>query len=667
MTEPGSLSLKQRDPAPSPLPATLGLLACIWIPLFWSLPWWMPVLAALIVLTRLSRPWPGRRPPIVLRIALVAIGIGLVFWTFHSLNGAVAGSALLLLMAALKILESCSQRDLRVLILIGYFEIGADFFLSQSPILALYLAGLLVGLTAIWLWIEDPDHTRTAWPFRGRALRCLLQALPTALLLFLAVPRIPGPLWGLGAPAHRFLGLPRSLDPDALNRIVLSHQMVFRIRYESLPPPRSERYFRGPVFNRFTGTRWLPGRVTAIPPPQRTVLSGPAVRYRITLEPTGTHALYALDFPVDWSIAARLDAFFELRSPIPLHHLTTYTAISYPELRMQGLPASARLRDLALPEGIDPKARALAQRWRAENPTPRSIIQRALAYFHDQPFYYTLHPPKLSGPNAVDQFLFKTRRGFCQHYASAFAVLMRAAGIPTRVVTGFVGGHYDALGGFYVIRESDAHAWDEVWLHGAGWVRIDPTAAIAASRVSPGTLALFAGSVHLAGFTFPDAGIWEHLQNGWDVLNAVWDRWVLGYGPRLQRRLLNSLNPAKHHTLEWIGLILLALIIPTLATGGWLLWSHFRELRLSPEERVWLRLVRKLRDWGHPEAWETPLAFAERIGQKLPESQASLRLLALDYSELHYGDRVLPARIALLRVAVSRFTLPHSKNPPPRS
>jgi len=440
--------------------------------------------------------------------------------------------------------------------------------------------------------------------------------------------------------------------------------MVFRIRYKGHPPPRSERYFRGPVFNRFTGTRWLPGRVAAIPPPRKTILAGPAVRYRITLEPTGTRALYALDYPVDWSIAARLDSFFELRSPIPLRQLTAYTAISYPGLRMQGLPAAARLRDLALPVGIDPKARALARRWRAEDPAPRLIIRRALAYFHDQPFYYTLHPPKLNGPNTVDQFLFRIRQGFCQHYASAFAVLMRAAGIPTRVVTGFVGGHDDALGGFYVIRESNAHAWDEVWLHGEGWVRVDPTAAIAASRISPNTQALFAGSVHLAGFTFPDQGIWEHLQNGWDALNAVWDRWVLGYGPHLQRRLLDSLDPAGHHALEWIGLVLLALLAPTLATGGWLIRSRLGRLRRSPEERIWRRLLRKLRRSGHPKLWETPLAFAERIGQKLPEAQASLRLLAWEYSDLHYGDHPSPVRIALLRAAVSRFTPPHHQHPP---
>lgn len=643
----------------SPLAVLLGLLAGIWIPLFWSLPWWMPVTAGLVLLVRLSRPWPGRRPSIVLRIALVALGAGLVFYTFDSLNGAVAGSALLLLMAALKSLESCSPRDLRVLVMIAYFEIGADFFLSQSPILAVYLAILLVGLTAVWLWMEEPDPIRPRLPRWGRALKSLLTAVPTALLLFLAVPRIPGPLWGLGAPTHRQLGLPESLDPGALNHIVLSHRMVFRIHYAGPAPPPSERYFRGPVFNRFTGTRWLPGRAASILPPRKILLSGRPVRYRITLEPTETRALYALDFPVDWSIAARLNSFFELRSPHRIRHLTAYTAISYPALRMQGLPATARMRDLALPAGIDPKARQLAEQWRAEDPSPRAIIRRALAYFHDQPFYYTLHPPKLSGRNAVDQFLFKTRRGFCQHYASAFAVLMRAAGIPARVVTGFVGGQDDPIGGFYVIRESDAHAWDEVWLHGTGWVRVDPTAAIAPSRVSPGTRALFAGSVHLAGLTFPDQGIWARLQNGWEAFDADWDRWVLGYGPRLQHRLLDSLDPAGHPTLEWIGLIALALAIPGLAAGGWLLLMRWKHGRRSPEERLWNRLLHKLKRWGCPEAWETPLAFAERIGARIPRAQSDLRELALFYSDLHYGDRPSPDAIARLHIAISHLISLH--------
>ena len=640
--------------ANSPVPGLFITLALVWLPLFRELPAWMVGSAGLMLIARLRRPWPGQRPSLWIRLLLIGVGLAFVLITFHGLNGALPGSALLLLMAALKAFESTSLRDLRILVLIGYFEIGADLFLSQAPIVVLYLAVVTLLLTALWLHLESGREKGGPWSAWREALGWLIRALPTALILFFVFPRIPGPLWGLGPASTHPLGLPRHLDPGSLNRIVLSHQIVFRIRYRGPPPPRTDRYFRGPVFNHFTGTTWLPGRTTHLPPPRTTRLFGAAYRYRITLEPTETRALYALDFPVDWSIAARLDSLFELRAPFPIHRLTHYEAISYPDLRMEHLPEMTRLRDLALPIGADPKSRALALHWREKDPHSRAIINRALSFFHNQPFYYTLHPPLLTKTNPIDDFLFRTRRGFCQHYASAFAFLMRAAGIPARVVTGFVGGHYNSIGGFYVIRESDAHAWDEVWIHGRGWMRVDPTQAIAVSRVSPGARAVLSGHLRLAGLELPDQGLWLHLQTSWDAFDAIWDRWVLGYGPRLQERLLHDVGFGLAQTAEWAGFILIALGFPFFLNR--LRWPNgFRRSRRI-EEKAWQRLLRRMRPWGIPKAWEPPMVFARRMSvQLIADKGQDFLALAHRYSDLHYQNDPLPEEVRRFAEAASRY------------
>ncbi len=624
-------------PARSPLPGLFIALGLVWLPLFRELPAWMVGAAFLLLIARWRLPWPGKRPLFWIRLLLIGAGLVLVLATFHGLNGALPGAALLLLMASLKALESTSMRDLRILVLIGYFEIGADFFLSQAPLLALYLAIVTLFLTTTWLGFESPPDARGPWSAWPEALSYLARALPTALILFFIVPRIPGPLWGLGPTSTHPLGLPRHLDPGSLSRIVLSHRIVFRIHYLGPPPPRGERYFRGPVFNRFTGTTWLPGRTARLPPPRATHLHGPTYHYRITLEPTGTRALYALDFPVDWSIGARLNSLFELRTPFPIRHLTRYEAISDPGLRMEHLPAMTRMRDLALPSGANPRSRALALQWRKENPSPSAIVARALSYFHDRPFYYTLHPPRLTPVNPIDDFLFRTRRGFCQHYASAFAFLMRAAGIPARVVAGFVGGHDNAVGDFYVIRESDAHAWDEVWIHGRGWTRVDPTQAVAASRVSPGTRALLSGRLRLAGLELPDQGLWLRLRTNWDAFDALWDRWVLAYDSRLQRRILNDMGFGVEQTAEWLGFILLALGFPFLLSR--LRWPDRSRTSRRAEEKAWRAILRRMRPWGEPWPWEPPMAFAVRLsGRLVPVKSQDLLSLAHHYSDLHYRN-----------------------------
>ncbi len=460
----------------------LAALAAAMLPFFFTLPPWVAGTALAIVGWRALALRQHRRPPgLAIRLTLVLAGLLAVVASFRGFGGAEAGGAFLVITAALKALESRNQRDFRIVALLAFMLLAAAFLLDQSLPLALYAAALVWLATAALL---GADGQTRRWPaLATRAGLLLAAALPIAIALFLLFPRLPGPLFRFGAPQLAAIsGLSDTLEPCSIAVLASSNAIAFRVRFEGRLPPARQRYFRGPVFVHYDGRRWLPGRHRY--GEGRFRRQGTAVHYRVLERASGTHYLFALALPGRISIPARLTPRYELLAPHRIWNDIGYTAESWPRYAAQSrLPAAERRADLALPPGADPRSRALADKWRKENAKPAAIVQRALAWFHDQPYYYTLSPGQLAGHNQVDEFMFETRRGFCEHYASAFAVLMRAAGIPARIVTGYAGGDVNPYDGWLVLRQSNAHAWDEVWLAGRGWVRVDPTAVIPPARV----------------------------------------------------------------------------------------------------------------------------------------------------------------------------------------
>lgn len=621
----------------------LAALAAALAPFLFALPPWIATVALLLVAWRAAvLVRRSRLPPLLLRLALAAAAVVVVVVSFRGLGGAEAGGAFLVLTSALKALESRSRRDFHIVALLAFFLLAAAFLLIESLPMGLYAAA------AVWLTTTAllPPAPAQAWPrLFARAGTLLLAALPVAAVFFLLFPRLPGPLFRFGAPQTAAVsGLPDQLDPGAIAALAASDTIAFRVRFDGPIPAPAERYFRGPVFQLFDGRRWLPGRAHARDGHFEPL--GKPVRYHVLERASGTRYLFALSLPAQISTAAHLTATYELLAPHPLWNDVAFDALSYPRhVSGHTLGARERAATLGLPPGVDPRTRALARRWRKELDTPAAVVKKALAWFRDQPYYYTLTPGPNPGPNAIDHFMFDTRRGFCEHYASAFAVLMRAAGIPARVVTGYAGGTVNPYDDWLVLRQANAHAWDEVWLAGSGWVRIDPTSVIPPSRVE--------SSADVAAATSPaanapfDGGHWLwRLRDLWDALNTAWTQYVNGYGPALQQRLLGRLG------LGALGPITVALVMVGAAAvlGALLIFLFLLRpmgLRGDPARRLYARWCRRMarRGLARPPS-EGPLDFARRVAVSAPALAAE----AADVTALYIRARYAEDAAALTRL-----------------
>src|SRR3989344_1763652 len=313
----------------------------------------------------------------------------------------------------------------------------------------------------------------------------LAKALPLMVIVYMLFPRISGTRGGLPADAHSGLtGMPDTMQPGSIRSLSESSEIAFRVNFEGSRPPARELYWRGLVLMDFDGRGWQRGPSPVAEDVNFAPLNE-ALRYHVTLEPSNKPWMPALELPAVRPRGATFRADFTLEHREPIRERLNYTLTSYTRYNTGALEIAERVRGLQLPGHTSPRARALAGQWEREHGEPQRIAQAALDHFRRENFVYTLSPPLL-GDDPVDEFLFDTRRGFCEHYASSFVALMRAAGIPSRVVVGYLGGEYNAAGNYLIVRQSDAHAWAEVWLPNQGWMRVDPTGAIAPERIELG-------------------------------------------------------------------------------------------------------------------------------------------------------------------------------------
>ncbi len=417
------------------------------------------------------RRW--RLPGAVLRTTIALAATAGVIASYSTITGLDGGTALLALMAALKLLETRAPRDHVVLIFIGWFLCLAAFLYAQDIRTMAFVVPTVWLLAAALLEVARRGQGLATSPFRATGAM-LLKALPLALVLFLFFPRIAGSFWGAPSSERALTGLTDEMSPGDISDLTLNDTVAFRVRFRGPPPPPSARYWRGPVLHEFDGYTWSRGDNQFYFRP-RVRYAGQSVDYTVTLEPTGQRMLFALDMVEEWPVTMAQQTWdYQLRTRNPVNSVLQYDARSY--LRYEaGTQISPGLRNLnlQLAPGRNPRTIELARGMRAKTAGERDFIQSVLAMFRDQDFYYTLAPPGLDR-DSVDDFLFNTRRGFCGHYASAFTMMMRAAGIPARVVAGYQGGDWNPIGGYLILRQSHAHAWSEVWLPGAGWTRIDP-------------------------------------------------------------------------------------------------------------------------------------------------------------------------------------------------
>jgi transglutaminase-like putative cysteine protease len=602
------------------------------------LPLWVAALCVALLLWRayLTRSG-GTLPTRWLLTAITLAGAGGILIEFHTLFGREAGVTLLILLTALKFMELRSPRDAMVLIYLACFIVITNFLYSQSIPTALYmLATLLVIVTT---WVQLYGQTIALGPRLKIAGTLLLQAIPLTLVLFVLFPRVQGPLWGLPQDAFASSGLSDDMAPGSISRLSLSEEVAFRVVYASAAPRREQMYWRGPVLWLFDGRTWTQGRGARTGAPQFAELSQP-LDYSVTLEPHNKRWLFALEMPDRLSVPARLTDDFQLLRRDALKERLRYEARSHLAYRANPREAEAQLqRALQLPRGLNPRALELAQQWRAEGAHDAAVVRAALDHFNRENFRYTLEPPLLASSNSIDDFLFETREGFCEHYAGSFVFLMRAAHIPARVVTGYQGGEYNEVGGYYIVRQSDAHAWAEVWLSGQGWVRIDPTAAIAPTRIERNLAAAVPDNAALP-FMARSAPQWlRDLRLNWDAVANRWNQWVLGYNSELQFAFLTRLGM---EDITWQKLALNMTFALGLVVAGFALYMLRHLFAQQPDkmQTAWLKVCRKLAKAGLPRApHEGAQDYAARIAAARPDLAENIRDLAARYDALRYGGK----------------------------
>jgi transglutaminase-like putative cysteine protease len=608
-------------------------------------PLWVSTIAFALIAWRLAAavravPLPGK----VIRALLAFALVGAVFSRLHTLNGLTAGTWLLTLMCAIKLTETRARRD-------QYIVVGGALFilltgcLERQTLLRLPLyvleTWLCCGALAIIAYAPQGRAKETGFGPRAAFLlagRALLYSLPLAVILFLVFPRLQGAFWAIPRTADAETGLSDTMSPGSISQLTSSDDIAFRVKFEGAAPPPQERYWRGPVLHNFDGYTWSRTLYAAYPAAPLEYL-GTVYRYRLSLEPSQQHWWLTLDTVTrSPSQGVFLTYDYELIANDPVTTLTSYVAESHTATRQaQPLSRLGRRTETNLPSGRNPRSVQLAREMRRRAATDGAFIAAVLEMLRTGGFVYSLTPPLLNY-DSVDDFLFNTRSGFCGHYASAFVTLMRAADIPARVVTGYLGGEWNSIGEYFVVRQSDAHAWAEVWLEGRGWTRVDPTTVVAPERLTGEMWDLLPGArspeARLLHFSPTIAALLQR----WDAVNAWWNDHVLKFDYHSQLNLLRQLG-FRSPDVAMLGWVFVTVLLAWL---GWIAWQVGRGPARQPRPdrlaRAYAQLCGKLARGGLPRsAHQGPLAYADAVGERRPDLAQGVRSLLTRYAELRYG------------------------------
>ena len=617
-------------------------------------PWWLTLLTLClygwrVYLTLNAAPLPSRW--LLFAIAVIAmLGVRAEYGFFF---GRAQGVVMLVLFSGLKLLEMRTHRDATVGVFVCYFLLVTNFLYSQTIAVAIGMCAALAVVTITLVGFNGPGR---GWRRDVRTAALLLaHAVPAALLLFVLFPRVQGPLWGLPQDANSAVsGLSDSMTPGKFAQLALSDTIALRAEFVGEPPPQPLRYWRGPVLWDFDGRTWRMG------PTELANFAPPAgghdgYEYSVVLEPHDRKWLFALEtvsrlpprarYTADGQVLARRDVRRRLRYDI--------ASISDPPL-VAGASSSELRRARRLPAGSNPRAATLAASWRQTAASDAQLLARAIAYLRDNHFTYTLEPP-LMGRHSVDEFLFSAKLGFCEHFASAFVFLMRAAGVPARVVTGYQGGELNPIDRIITVRQSDAHAWAEVYLRGRGWIRVDPTAAAAPGRIGSGLARALPEGAGLPLMMRPQFEWLRKMRYRWEALAHQWNVWVLAYNPDRQRDLMSYIGM---RDADWRKLTAVLFTLLGGFTILLLLWSLRNVARRDQIQRAWLAFCRKLDAQGVTRSpHEGPRDFAERAARHLPRADEAIRAITERYIALRYGAGADARQISELRQRVRSLHL----------
>jgi transglutaminase-like putative cysteine protease len=491
-----------------------------------------------------------------------------------------------------------------------------------------------------------------------RSLRMIVQAVPLMLILFVLFPRMPGPLWGLPEDAQAATtGISDEMSPGSINRLIASGDVAFRVKFNGDPPVHSALYWRGLVLSNYDGETWRLDNAPAVAVPL-LVPSGDEksrYRYRVMLEPHNQRWLYTLESLIEYEGQLALTREMQVLTRNRVIDVISYNMRSDINAENKGLFEPERRKNLALPDGLNGKSVEFARDlFQESNRNDRKYIGNVLKYFSDKEFIYTLSPPLL-GKNTMDEFLFATRRGFCEHFASAFVYLMRAAGIPARVIVGYQGGAMHPFDDYMIVRQSDAHAWAEVWLDDEGWVRVDPTAAVSPTRIEEGIEHAGLERDLLPSILISDNAIIQRARYMWDSMHNNWNHWVVGYNRKRQQELLGMMgfsNVTSSDLLIW-------LVASMTLAGSLLAWWIIRRESVKQKDMIrfyYDRFCRKLGKAGiSHRSNEGATEFMDRAVKAFPAMKQELATITADYELLRYGGVEDENRVNRYIRAVRRF------------
>jgi protein-glutamine gamma-glutamyltransferase len=603
---------------------------------------------------RLLGVWrPRYLPNRIVIFLLTLFGIALLYSQHGGIWGRDAGTAIFVVALGLKLLEINQKRDVYVVNYLAFIVAASQFLYEQTIAMAAYSLLVCCILLATLVAVNSVQPSNKV--ALCTAATIMLQALPITAIIFVVFPRMQVPAWMMfNQDKNQALsGLSETLEPGSINKLALSPQLVFRVKFTGEVPPKHQLYWRGPVFSTTDGTVWTMSHNERVRHKQdKLKFSGPAYRYNLLLEPQNQHWVYALDMPASYDASLHRNASYQLIGKNNPGEAAEYTLTSYPQYNTGDITKTEYQENRQLPRPASARIVELVKQLQGFDDKPELFIQHLLTHFRQQPFSYSLQPP-LMPDNPVETFLFEARSGFCNHYATAFVYLMRVADIPARVVTGYQGGELNTVGKFLEIRQANAHAWAEVWLDGKGWVRVDPTAAIAPERIELDIniqRQIDTGLVSLMPMNSRHP--FQRIEQLWTSMDYQWQRWIIRYGSENQAALLSKLGINGLLEIVFWVVAVIALIILSLAV--WLLRTHPQTE--DPAVQLYRRFCKKMGKAGVTMSrGEGAADFAVRAKMLKPELGDRIEEITRLFMCLRYQRSSSEQDLQLLKQRIKAF------------
>jgi transglutaminase-like putative cysteine protease len=655
----------------------VAALVSILLPHLTRMPIWLTLISMLCIVGRVLI-FQGRmsQPGTRIKFALVSMMVVLVVVEFgRDIFSTDATVGVLLVGITLKLLEMQQKRDVLLVMYLSYFTVIAEFIYSQSIPIAVYMGFCVLVITSALMSLNQTQEAQKPLRTMKMAGTILLQSVPLMLVFFVLFPRI-SPLWSVPLQAaSATTGLSEDMSPGDIGNLARSADVAFRVLFKSAVPPNEELYWRALTLDDFDGRVWRrtfddKRQYMGTSPRERQAwyeaieYDGEPIDYNVIMEATFRNWIYTLQVPLFADDRMMLRRDYQVDSIRRVAQRLTYDARSYPQHRLEPGEVMQSRRNTSLPRQGNVRSRAFADELRAANPDDRDYMNAVLLHFRTEEFFYTLSPATL-GDDPIDAFLFDTREGFCEHYASAFTFLMRAVDIPARVVTGYQGGELNPYDGTLTVRQYDAHAWSEVWLEGSGWTRVDPTGAVSPNRISLGSEQVlqqeesFLGDDMFALVRFRNSLLLNDLRLRLEMMDYAWNRFVLNYNQETQFQLFNSLFGNVTRVK-----IIMAVVSFILLVTLFIAVVIFRKPAIAPRPpatQQYLRFCEYLARHGFArKPGETPLHYLERVAAANPQWREAMQAVTQSYIELAYaskesGNGTDPAKLKLLQRRVRNF------------